>query len=40
MESVKMWLSSQAADFFDTGMQKFIPHTSASILAVTALKVA
>jgi histone-lysine N-methyltransferase SETMAR len=26
MESVKMWLSSQAADFFDTGVQKLIPR--------------
>jgi transposase len=25
MEGVNMWLSSQAADFFDTGIQKFIP---------------
>jgi hypothetical protein len=25
MEGVKMWLSSQAADFFDTGTQKLIP---------------
>jgi hypothetical protein len=25
MEGVKMWLSSQAADFFDTGIQKLIP---------------
>jgi hypothetical protein len=24
MEGVKTWLSSQAADFFDTGIQKFI----------------
>jgi hypothetical protein len=24
MESVKTWLSSQAADFFDTGIQKLI----------------
>jgi hypothetical protein len=23
MEGVKMWLSSQAADFFDTGIQKY-----------------
>jgi hypothetical protein len=26
MEGVKMWLSSQAADFFDTGKQKRIPQ--------------
>jgi hypothetical protein len=26
MEGVKMWLSSQAADFFDTGTQKLIPQ--------------
>jgi hypothetical protein len=26
MEVVKTWLSSQAADFFDRGIQKFIPH--------------
>jgi hypothetical protein len=25
MEGVKMWLSSQAADFFDTGIKKLIP---------------
>jgi hypothetical protein len=25
MEGVKMWLSSQAADFSDTGIQKLIP---------------
>jgi histone-lysine N-methyltransferase SETMAR len=25
IEGVKMWLSSQAADFSDTGIQKFIP---------------
>jgi hypothetical protein len=35
----KMWLSSQAADFFYTGIQKLIPHMiSASIPAVTALR--
>jgi transposase len=26
MEGVKKWLSSQAADFFDTGIQKLIPR--------------
>jgi hypothetical protein len=26
MEGVKTWLSSQAADFFDTGIQKLIPQ--------------
>jgi hypothetical protein len=25
MEGVKMWLSVQAADFFDTGIQKLFP---------------
>jgi histone-lysine N-methyltransferase SETMAR len=25
MEGIKMWQSSQAADFFDIGIQKFIP---------------
>jgi hypothetical protein len=25
MEGVKMWLSSQAADFLDTGIQKLLP---------------
>jgi hypothetical protein len=25
-EGVKMWLSSQAADFFDIGIQKLIPR--------------
>jgi hypothetical protein len=38
MEGVKTWLSSQVADFFDTGMQKPIPDTSASILVVTMLR--
>jgi hypothetical protein len=38
MEGVETWLSSQAADFFDTGIQKLIPDTSASIPAVTALE--
>jgi hypothetical protein len=26
MEGVKTWLSSQAADFFDAGIQKLIPQ--------------
>jgi hypothetical protein len=26
MEGVETWLSSQAADFFDTGIQKLIPR--------------
>jgi polysaccharide deacetylase 2 family uncharacterized protein YibQ len=26
MEGVKTWLSSQAADFFDTGIQKLMPR--------------
>jgi hypothetical protein len=26
MEGVKTWLSSQTADFFDTGTQKLIPR--------------
>jgi hypothetical protein len=26
MEGIKTWLSSQAADFFDTGTQKLIPR--------------
>jgi hypothetical protein len=26
MEDVKTWLSSQVADFFDTGIQKLIPQ--------------
>jgi hypothetical protein len=26
MEGVKTWLSSQGADFFDTGIQKLIPQ--------------
>jgi histone-lysine N-methyltransferase SETMAR len=39
MEHVKMWLSSQAADFSDTVIQELIPHTtSASILVVTILR--
>ncbi|PNF35875.1 hypothetical protein B7P43_G09442, partial [Cryptotermes secundus] len=33
MEGVKMWLSSQAADFFDIGLQNLLPNTtSASVL--------
>jgi hypothetical protein len=36
MEGVKTWLSSQAADFCDTGVH-LIPHTSASNAAATAL---
>jgi hypothetical protein len=39
MEGVKMWLSSQAADFFDTGIQTLFPDTTnASIPAVTTLR--
>jgi hypothetical protein len=26
MDGVKMWLSSQVTDFFDTGIQKLIPQ--------------
>jgi hypothetical protein len=26
IEGVKKWLSSQAADFFDTGIQKLVPQ--------------
>jgi hypothetical protein len=26
MEGVKTWLSTMAADFFDTGIQKLIPR--------------
>jgi hypothetical protein len=38
MEGVKTWLSSQAADFFDTGIQNLFPDaTNASIPAVTML---
>jgi hypothetical protein len=39
MKGVKMWLSSQVADFFDKGVQKnlFPKKTSASILVVTTL---
>jgi hypothetical protein len=40
MEGIKTWLSSQAADFYDTGIQKIIPDaTSASIPAVTMLRI-
>jgi hypothetical protein len=35
MEGVKTWLSLQAADFFDTGIQNLFPDMSASIPAVT-----
>jgi hypothetical protein len=39
MESVKMWLSSQMADFFDTSIKNLFPVTkSASIPAVTPLR--
>jgi hypothetical protein len=38
MESVKPWLSSQAVDFFDAGIQKLIPDTSASLPALTTLR--
>jgi hypothetical protein len=38
MEGVKTWLSSQATDFFHTGIQKLIPHmTCARNPAVTTL---
>jgi histone-lysine N-methyltransferase SETMAR len=38
-EGVRTWLRSQAADFFDTGIQKVISDTtSASIPAVTMLR--
>jgi hypothetical protein len=39
MEGVETWLSSQAADFFDTGIQNLIPgYEKASIPAVTTLR--
>jgi hypothetical protein len=38
MEGVKTWLSSQAADFFDTVIQNLLPDTSSSIPAVTTLR--
>jgi hypothetical protein len=39
MEGFKTWLSSQAADFCDTGIQKLIPHTTnSSVPAVTTLR--
>jgi histone-lysine N-methyltransferase SETMAR len=39
IESVKIWMISQAADFSDTGIQKLIPRCdNASILAVTTLR--
>jgi hypothetical protein len=38
MEGVKTWLGSLAADFFDTGIKKRIPYTSASIQAVTTMR--
>jgi hypothetical protein len=31
MEGVKTWLSSQAADVFDTGKQKLIPRCDSSL---------
>jgi hypothetical protein len=39
MEGVKTWLSSQMADFFDSGIQSLFPDMiSASITAVTTLR--
>jgi histone-lysine N-methyltransferase SETMAR len=39
IEGVNMWLSSKAADFFETGIQNLFPDmTSASIPAVTTLR--
>jgi transposase len=39
MEGVEMWLSKQAADFFDPGIQNLFPDiTSASIPAVTTFR--
>jgi hypothetical protein len=39
MEDVKTWLSLEAEDFFDTGMQNLFPSmTSASILVVITLR--
>jgi hypothetical protein len=39
MESFKTWLSSQAADFFDPGIEDLFPDMrSASISAVTTLR--
>jgi hypothetical protein len=34
MEGVKTWLSSQAADFFDTGMQNLIPRVGISYIII------
>jgi hypothetical protein len=38
MEGVKMWLSSQLADFFETGTKNLFPDKSASIPVVTMLR--
>jgi histone-lysine N-methyltransferase SETMAR len=38
MEGVKTWLSSQAADIFDTGIQNLFPDTGASVPTVTMLR--
>jgi hypothetical protein len=39
MVGVKTWLSSQVAVFFDTGIQKLMPHTTGALIpAVTALR--
>jgi hypothetical protein len=39
MEGVRTWLSSQVADFFDSGIQTLFPDTiNASITAVTTLR--
>jgi hypothetical protein len=31
MEGIKTWLTSMAADFFDTGIQKLIPRYDKSL---------
>jgi hypothetical protein len=38
MEGVRMWLSSQVADFLDTGIKNLFPDKSATIPAVTMLR--
>jgi hypothetical protein len=37
MEGVKMWLSSQAEEFFDTSIHHLFPDTIVSILVVNML---
>jgi hypothetical protein len=37
MEGVKTWLSSQAADFFDIGIQELIPQYNKYLIPVVTM---